>query len=356
MKYWQSSKLFIQFTLSFVLHQILLMLVLSIPGAFYIMLLNEPDNQTLIIVLSWTAVAFYILYCLFYGYFFARPMYNVLRQIEILSKGGYLFPKQAKPFLESRIYRQVNMHLQSLSGILQENAKKRTEFDQLRQEWAAGVTHDLKTPLSYISGYTDMLLSAEHSWNDRERTEFLQLIKSKSDHMEQLISDLGIAFQMDQSLDIKNKFEQVELVELLRRVIAETSSMPTDKIDTFDFIEHDETIHAKGDEALFRRAFTNLIINAVEHNPSGTTVKITIRKTDTVDITIEDNGRGIDEETLNHLFDRYYRGTSTEAPAGSTGLGMAIAKQIITAFDGTIELNSQLNHGTTFIVKFPSID
>ncbi|WP_336257338.1 histidine kinase dimerization/phospho-acceptor domain-containing protein [Pseudogracilibacillus sp. SE30717A] len=62
---------------------------------------------------------------------------------------------------------------------LQENERKREEFEQLRQEWAAGVTHDLKTPLFYISGYTDMLLSDEHEWNVNEKREFLQLIRDR---------------------------------------------------------------------------------------------------------------------------------------------------------------------------------
>ncbi|WP_077601486.1 sensor histidine kinase [Oceanobacillus sojae] len=348
---WLTGSLVVRFTFSFILHQFLLMLVLAIPGVLYIYILQEPDNLTMIKILSWVAVAFYFLYCLFYGYYFARPMYGVLNRIEVLSNGEYLVPKQKKQFLSSRIYREVNTNLESLSTILQENEKKRKEFNKRRQEWAAGVTHDLKTPLSYISGYTDMLLSAEHTWSEAERIEFLQLIKEKSRHMEELISDLGIAFRMDQSLDIKRNSEKIELTELLRRVVAEAANMPVDKEISFEFIGSNHPVYIKGDIKLLKRAFTNLIVNAVEHNPAGTVVKVTIEKKDQVEVVIEDNGIGMDEDAVNHLFERYYRGTPTNTPTGGTGLGMAIVQQIIAAYGGSIEVSSELGCGTAITVK-----
>lgn len=351
MRRWLTGSLVVRFTLSFILHQFLLMLVLAIPGVLYIYILQEPDNLTMIKILSWVAVAFYFLYCLFYGYYFARPMYGVLNRIEVLSNGEYLVPKQKKQFLSSRIYREVNTNLESLSTILQENEKKRKEFNNLRQEWAAGVTHDLKTPLSYISGYTDMLLSAEHTWCEAERIEFLQLIKEKSRHMEELISDLGIAFRMDQSLDIKRNSEKIELTELLRRVVAEAANIPVDKEISFEFIGSNHSVYINGDIKLLKRAFTNLIVNAVEHNPAGTVVKVTIEKKDQVEVVIEDNGIGMDEDAVNHLFDRYYRGTPTDTPTGGTGLGMAIVQQIIAAYGGSIEVSSELGCGTAITVK-----
>ncbi|MGO3170133.1 MAG: sensor histidine kinase [Bavariicoccus seileri] len=356
MKHWKNKKLVIQFTLSFILHQILLMLVIAIPGVFYSYLLQNPDNQTMITVMSLTAVACYFLYCLFYGYYFARPMYDVLNRIETLSNGEYLIPKQKKQFLSSRVYQDVNTNLESLSVTLQENEKKREEFDKLRQEWAAGVTHDLKTPLSYISGYTDILLSEKHTWSDEEKNEFLQMIKEKSKHMEELISDLSIAFRMDQSLDIKKRSEKIELVELLRRVLAESANTPSDKENSFEFVECGEPIYMKGDVQLLKRVFTNLIVNAIEHNPSGTLIKISIKKEAQAVIVIEDNGKGMDSYTVSHLFDRYYRGTSTETPTEGTGLGMAIVQQIVTAFEGSIDVKSELNHGTTFMVKLPYVE
>lgn len=354
MKSLVNGKLIVRFTLSFILHQFLLMLLLAIPGVLYIYVLHEPANQTLIQVLSWLSVILYFLYCLFYGYYFARPMYGVLNKIETLSNGNYLISMNQKTkkfrFPSSRIYREVYTNLESLSATLQENERKRKEFEQLRQEWAAGVTHDLKTPLSYISGYADMLLSEEHEWTEEEKREFLQLMKNKSTHMEELINDLGIAFRMDQSIDIKHTSQKIELVELLRRVVAETANMPSSKENYFE-IHGDEAVSIEGDEHLLTRAFTNLIINAVVHNPPSTVITVCIKKKEQVEVEIIDNGKGIDKNTINHLFDRYYRGTSTDTPTGGTGLGMAIVKQIITAHGGTINVTSKMGEGTSILIK-----
>ncbi|PWA08025.1 hypothetical protein DCC39_15785 [Pueribacillus theae] len=92
--------------------------------------------------------------------------------------------------------------------------------------------------------------------------------------MEELINDLGIAFRMDQSLDIKRTSQQIELVELLRRVVAEATNMPSNKDNVFEIIESDGPVYMKGDMQLLKRAFTNLIVNAIVHNPMGTKKRI----------------------------------------------------------------------------------
>ncbi|MHB8066008.1 MAG: ATP-binding protein [Ruminiclostridium sp.] len=72
-----------------------------------------------------------------------------------------------------------------------------------------------------------------------------------------------------------------------------------------------------------------------------------------IEVQIADNGKGTDEQSVNHLFDRYYRGTSTDTPTGGAGLGMAIVKQIVMAHQGTVDVNSKIGHGTSIIVQLP---
>lgn len=351
------AKLIVRFTVHFILHQFLLLSFVALPAIVYLYILHlAPSGYLYTRVMASITLVFYVLYCLFYGAYVAFPMVEIIVRIKRLASGTYLPPDKEKKFRRffSRLYREVYSNLDMLSATLQENERKRQEFEKLRQEWAAGITHDLKTPLSYISGYTDMLLSAEHEWNAEEKKEFLQHIRSKSAHMKELIDDLGIAFRMDQSIGIMFSDQRIELVELIRRVVAETANMPAVNGNTFEILGEEEPLYTMGDAALLKRAFSNLLVNAVVHNPAGTAISVQIHNRTYIEIQVTDNGKGMDDLHVQHLFDRYYRGTSTDIPAGGTGLGMAIVKQIVTAHRGTVAVKSKLGHGTSIAIRLPN--
>ncbi|SEA32657.1 Signal transduction histidine kinase [Lachnospiraceae bacterium NK3A20] len=351
------GKIVIRFTLNFIIHQFLMLAFVSLPTVFYLTVFKgsttAPAYTGIVAAISFF---FYIVYCLFYGYYVAYPMANIILRVRQLAAGDYDLPKKQRfSNPANRLYREVYSNLNILANILQEEQQKRQDFEQQRQEWAAGVTHDLKTPLSYISGYADMLLSKEHQWTEAERNDFLQIIKDKSAYMEELIGDLGLVFRMDSESFMLPDKEKIELVEFIRRVAAETASMPDTKNDDFEIIEKQSSIYILGDKKLLHRAFTNLLVNAVVHNPAGTKITVKITVSPNLMITVSDNGKGLSKKELTHLFDRYYRGASTEEHEGSTGLGMAIVKQIITAHGGTITASSKPGNGTTFTVHLPSL-
>ncbi|NLZ54548.1 MAG: sensor histidine kinase, partial [Thermoanaerobacteraceae bacterium] len=106
------------------------------------------------------------------------------------------------------------------------------------------------------------------------------------------------------------------------------------------------------DKTLMQRAFTNLLYNSLVHNDEDTEIIINIYKREKIYIEIEDNGKGIPEEDLGRLFERYYRGTDTGESHKGSGLGLSIAKQIIEIHGGTINVESILGVGTRFIVAF----
>ncbi|WP_010271717.1 sensor histidine kinase [Paenibacillus senegalensis] len=182
----------------------------------------------------------------------------------------------------------------------------------------------------------------------------MQLIRAKSAYMEELIQDLGIAFRMDQSVGFKLSSQTIELAEFMRRTVAEAANMPLAATNPFEIRGEEEPLYIQGDAGLLGRAFSNLLVNAVAHNPAGTSITVHIQETGAhVQVQITDNGNGIDEQSVDRLFNRYYRGTSTDTPAGGTGLGMAIVKQIVTAHQGTIYVKSKVGHGTSVTVQLP---
>lgn len=129
--------------------------------------------------------------------------------------------------------------------------------------------------------------------------------------------------------------------------------MPSVKDNTFEIFGEKEPLYVMGDAGLLRRAFSNLLVNAVMHNPTGTEITIQVHCNTHIEVQIMDNGKGMDEQSIQHLFERYYRGTSTDVPTGGTGLGMAIVKQIVMTHQGTIDVKSQIGHGTSIIIRLP---
>jgi signal transduction histidine kinase len=132
---------------------------------------------------------------------------------------------------------------------------------------------------------------------------------------------------------------------------------PTSLSQHIYYTTDEENMLHRFDSHLLRRALTNFLMNAVQHNPSGTviTVSVCAHLQDSAMIKIADNGVGMTDKGEENLFQHYYRGTSTDTPVSSTGLGMAIAKQFIDAHNGTIRVQSSLGKGTTITVSLPQL-
>ncbi|MGT2907366.1 sensor histidine kinase [Streptococcus dentiloxodontae] len=358
MNFWlKDGKIVLRFTFNFIIHQILLFLFVSIPVIISMYFKNwdfvnadySGIHKSTVVIGTFII---YIIYCIFYGYYVAYPMTRIIVGIKKLASGNYdNFQNKVNP--SNRLYKEVYENLNVLSQTLKENELKRAAFEKQREVWAAGVTHDLKTPLSYISGYTEMLLSEEHEWTEEEKEKFLSIIKTKADYIRELIDDLGLVFSANNDFSLQLKREKIEMVETLRRVLAEMTNSPNNN-NSFEFYSEKKQISIQGDKLLLIRAFSNLLINAVTHNPEKTKIKMVIIDDEKeLIVKIIDNGNGMTKEELTHLFERYYRGTSTEVHVGGTGLGMAIVKQIVELHEGIINVESKLGIGTTFIIKLP---
>lgn len=254
---------------------------------------------------------------------------------------------------EKGIFSDVYCALNKLDIEIRNSDKVQKETERVRSEWIANITHDLKTPLSPIKGYAELLTS--NAEIDKETIqEYGEIILKNVNHTEKLINDLKLTYQLDSGA-MPFQPQSVNLVRYMKELVIDIVNDPAfkDRDIAFESKVQDLEIHIDTD--LFRRAMNNLIINALTHNPQETKVKISVDMN--VDkeacICISDNGTGMSEEEQVELFNRYYRGTNTKEKPEGSGLGLAIAKQIITLHNGDIAVNSKLNEGTQFTNILP---
>lgn len=255
---------------------------------------------------------------------------------------------------EKGIFSDVYCALNKMDKEIYNSDKVQKETERMRSEWIANITHDLKTPLSPIKGYAELLTS--NAEIDKETMqEYGEIILKNVNHTEKLINDLKLTYQLESGA-MPFQLQKINLVRYVRELVIDIVNDPAFKDRDIVFESKVQDLEISIDTDLFRRAVNNLIINALTHNPQETKVKISVdRNADKeVCICISDNGKGMSEEEQAELFNRYYRGTNTKEKTEGSGLGLAIAKQIKTLHNGDIAVNSKLNEGTKFTIILPA--
>lgn len=304
-------------------------------------------RDILFIILTVVLVVTFI--ALFFGYFFsnrlAKPLVQIINGIQNLAKGH--FQTDYKP---KGIYKNVFQNLNELSSSLKSNEDERRKLEKTREEWVTNITHDIKTPLASIKGYSELI--QEYELEEIEKKRYLDIILEKSDYIAHLIEDLNITYKLKSTFFPLNKNDE-DLVEVLRESIIQILNHPLYEESHLEFKPEIDKYSFRCDRTLIQRALMNLIYNAIVHNPQETIIQIAVQKQqEHVHILIEDNGVGIANEELEELFTRYYRGTNTGETHKGSGLGLAIAKQIVEAHGGEIVVESILGEGTRICIVF----
>lgn len=271
---------------------------------------------------------------------------NIIMGIEKLSSNSYI------PMKENGVYHDVNKSLNLLNDKLKNSEAERKKNETLREEWIANISHDLKTPLSPIKGYAEILTDSEYTLTSEDAKKYGMIILNNAKSIESIVENLNFTYQLKNGMLPMNK-KDGNMVRLFKEVIISILNNPEYEERNIMFSSSCEKADFNFDDTLLRRAFTNLLYNSVIHNTSDTAIKVSVKDEDKIYINIEDNGKGMTEEDLKKLFERYYRGTNSKVSVKGSGLGMAIAKQIIEAHGGKICIDSRLNVGTSINIEFP---
>ena len=257
-----------------------------------------------------------------------------------------------------RQVREKTVFISEINRDLVLTNKKLLEGEAARKNVLSNVSHDLRTPITAIRGYAELMINAQDNFTLEQRNSYLANIVRRSEQMERIVSDIMELTRMESS-ETEFQFTSVSIAEMLDELVMMYSMdlEDTKKNLSLDLPMRDSLI-VKADPAKLSRVFENLISNAI--NYTGPEAEIVIKAwrtgetkniaTQKIHISVEDNGIGIPEQDIPRIFDRFYRAHNSGVNIKGTGLGLAIVKLICDKHDAEINVTSTLGKGTKFEV------
>lgn len=266
----------------------------------------------------------------------SSPFTHIIRSANKLASGDY------STHFERGSYTEINR----LSDTLNYAASEISKVDNLRNDLIANVSHDLRTPLTMIKAYAEMIRDLSGD-NPAKRNEHLGVIIDETDRLSALVSSM-LELSKLQSKTIDVNVSDFSLNEFINSVLQRYRLLSEQT--GFEFVyESDGDVICHGDEQKLEQVMFNFINNAV--NYSGDSKKIIVRTTTypkTVKVEVVDFGTGISKEKLPMIFDRYYRDERTKRDVVGTGLGLSIVKEILKLHNTRFGVQSELGKGSTF--------
>ncbi|MGY6212582.1 two-component system histidine kinase PnpS [Cytobacillus firmus] len=227
------------------------------------------------------------------------------------------------------------------------------KLEQMRKDFVANVSHELKTPITSIKGFSETLLDGAME-NKQTLNDFLNIILKESDRLQSLIQEL-----LDLSKIEKQGFslsiQQLDLADVLEDVVAIMKGKAEEKEIVLEYKREDKPVYIEGDVHRLKQVFINIISNAISYTPNQGVVYISSADSDRTVLTeIRDTGIGIEAGEIPRIFERFYRVDKARSRnSGGTGLGLAIVKHLVEAHKGTISVKSKVGKGTAFIIELP---
>ncbi|MGN1405675.1 MAG: sensor histidine kinase [Erysipelotrichaceae bacterium] len=237
--------------------------------------------------------------------------------------------------------------LDELTDSMNESAVKLKEARKYQKEFLGNISHDIRTPLTMIKGYAVMIRDV--SWNDEKlRNKDADIIIREADRLNNLVNEI-IEYSSLSLEEYKKEFKIFDLSEMTANLIEEFEELYLkENIIIEKDIEKDCLVY--GDRKLLYRTFYNLIDNALHHTGEKRKIKVSLLKEDQIIFEVRDYGEGIDEEKLNHIFERYF--TARQRNNNEIGgLGLAICKETVDIHKGQIGVQSKKNEGSLFWIK-----
>lgn len=279
-----------------------------------------------------------------------KPITEITKQMDELD-----FKKPAVHFSEYP-YQEMDVIAQTTTKMAKRMDEYLAEINKqkmIRQEFFSNVSHELKTPITSIRGYAELI---QHNFvqDEEQKKEFMQRIIVEADRMTHLINDiLEISRLESGEKSIEASKITLEVKPIFEEIIR--SLKPLAKKMNVEIIQKCDEISMFADPNHIREMIVNLMNNAIKYNKQNGTVIATIEKNDgKMIITVSDTGIGIPQNLKERIFERFFRVDKGRSKnVGGTGLGLSIVKHIANYYNGTIELDSKIDEGSTFTIMIP---
>ena len=266
-----------------------------------------------------------------------KPLTRLTNAIKELSNGNY----------------NVNVGQDEISKLNQgfnQMARQLAKQDETRQKFISDISHEFQTPLTSIQGFANIL--KEEDLPKEQRVKYANIILYNSKRLSSLAKNMLQLTLLDRE-EIELELTNYSLVEQMNRVISTQENQAMEKNIEIVFEMPKKEIFIEGDEQRLEQVWTNIISNAIKYTNEGGLITITMKKNSKdIEISIEDTGIGMSKEVVSHIFERFYREDKARNVEGN-GLGLAIVKSIVDLHHGKIDILSQVDVGTNFIVRLP---
>lgn len=269
-----------------------------------------------------------------------KPLTRLTTAIKELSNGNY----------NVRVDNVGQDEISKLNQGFNQMARQLAKQDETRQKFISDISHEFQTPLTSIQGFANIL--KEEDLPKEQRVKYANIILYNSKRLSSLAKNMLQLTLLDRE-EIELEISNYSLVNQMNRVISTQENQATEKNIEIVFETPKKDIFIDGDEQRLEQVWTNIISNAIKYTNEGGLITITMKKSSKdIEVSIEDTGIGMSKEVVSHIFERFYREDKARNVEGN-GLGLAIVKSIVDLHHGKIDILSQVDVGTNYIVKLP---
>lgn len=283
-----------------------------------------------------------------------KPVFQVVKNQQILGLlriSGSQPRREEVELSDGRFFHALRTPVIGVGqAVIMQDITHLKELDRIKSEFVTTVSHDLRSPLTAILGYVELIERAGEV-NDQQR-EFIRRVQNSVEQITSLVTDLLDLGRIEAGLDTAK--ERIPIVVIARHAIESMRAVAEDKSIKLDISMPETTPFVYGDPVRMRQMIGNLIENAVKYTPEQGVISFTMEpEQDQVIMRIHDNGPGIPPSDLPYVFDKFFRASNAPDSLPGTGLGLSIVKSIVESHNGRVWVDSKLGNGTSFSVVLP---